>query len=335
MTENEILVERIRGAVYPKDVFGGIDNVSTLKHTFNSLVRTVHPDTNPTIKNASELLSKLIKLKKQGIQQLQDGSYSEPFKKFSIELKRRKIEIVDHLKDGSLSNVYKTSENTVVRISKDSSLNNFFENEMDILRKLKIEANKSFTKYIPDPLKSYKSNENLKINELNYFPGYQSIEDLMKKHPNGIDMRSFAWIANRLFEILGFVHYNDIIHGGVLPSNILIETRDQHALALIDWTSSTKYGYPPKLIVDRFEDYYPKNIDKNTKMSYIIDTQMAVNVLKKFASTKWGDYDGKVKRYFEKILTYPTVFSDAWDIRDDLEELWKVCIGKKKFFNEL
>lgn len=66
----------------------------------------VHPDTNPTIKNASELLSKLTKLKKQGIQQLQDGSYEKPFKKFTIELKRRKIEIVDHLKDFILCQMY-------------------------------------------------------------------------------------------------------------------------------------------------------------------------------------------------------------------------------------
>lgn len=335
MTENEILINKIGNAVYPIDIFGKVKNVDALKHIFNSILRKVHPDLNPSLSNSSEMVTKLNKLKKDGISQIQNGEYENPFKKFTIELKRRTIEVVDHIKDGSISNVYKTAENTVVKISKDPSLNKFLESEMDTLRKLRSDSN-TFNFYLPEPLRSYNSKQNLTINELSYFPEYNSIEYYIQKYPNfiGVDVKTFAWVANRLFEILGFVHHNKIVHGAIVPSNILIEPKKSHALSLVDWTAAVEKSNPPKLMVERYKDYYPA-IDKDTKMSYVIDIQMAVKVLREFAYRKWGDYDEKIKSYIGNISIYPNIFKDAWEIRDSLEELWKECIGKRRFYNEL
>ncbi|MBI2055956.1 MAG: hypothetical protein HYT37_01080 [Candidatus Sungbacteria bacterium] len=67
------------------------------------------------------------------------------------------------------------------------------------------------------------------------------IEQIVFRDRVRIDPKTSAWIMGKLLKLLVFLHDQGIVAGGVDGENILIE-RDQHYIALFDFTEANIYG---------------------------------------------------------------------------------------------
>lgn len=67
---------------------------------------------------------------------------------------------------------------------------------------------------------------------MSYIPG-PTIEQIVKRNGK-IDAEHVAWIAERLINVLMYVHYQHIVHGDVEPKNVILQL-DNHTLVLVDF----------------------------------------------------------------------------------------------------
>jgi len=85
---------------------------------------------------------------------------------------------------------------------------------------------------------------------MSYIPGYtleKIVEKLGKLNPEHV-----AWMMERSFNVLKYLHYNGVVHGDVKPQNIIIQ-KESHNVVLVDYglslvhpsNKSLSRGYTP------------------------------------------------------------------------------------------
>jgi len=86
---------------------------------------------------------------------------------------------------------------------------------------------------------------------MSYVPG-PTLTQLIEDYPTGLDSETVAWIAERVLNILKYLHMHGVVHGDVKPQNIIVQ-EDSHNVVLVDYglssvkptkTSGSK-GYTP------------------------------------------------------------------------------------------
>jgi len=67
---------------------------------------------------------------------------------------------------------------------------------------------------------------------MSYIPG-PTLQQLVEKH-HKIDPEHVAWIADRIFNVLRYLHLHGVVHGDVKPHNIIIQP-ERHQVVLVDY----------------------------------------------------------------------------------------------------
>lgn len=89
-----------------------------------------------------------------------------------------------------------------------------------------------------------------------------TLAEVQREFPAGVDPKVMAWIWRRLLGVLRHVHSHGVVHGAVLPHNILVDPA--YGLQLVGWacaTSSTAGVRPHVPAVDSgHRDWYPPSV---------------------------------------------------------------------------
>ncbi len=86
-----------------------------------------------------------------------------------------------------------------------------------------------------------------------------TLDDVVAKHPDGVDPRTAVWMWKRTLEMLGWVHRGHWTHGAVLPQHLLVHPRD-HGIALVGWGTSSRLDRRERMVAVSAGalEYYPE-----------------------------------------------------------------------------
>lgn len=172
----------------------------------------------------------------------------------------------------------------------------------------------------------------VRANALGYLDGFYNLDEVRAKRPDGLDLLDAAWMWRRLLWALDYAHDKGIIHGAVLPQNVMILPA-QHGLVLVDWSYSVQRraaAYPPlKAVVSARRDWYPLDVLNKKPASPKVDIMMAART---FAYVMGGDpatgelpatIPQKMRGYFKVLAARgaPDVATAALQYEDLLKQL--------------
>ncbi len=86
---------------------------------------------------------------------------------------------------------------------------------------------------------------------MSYVPG-PTLAEVKQKYPDGIDAEHVAWIAERMLNVLRYLHLHGVVHGDVKPQNVIVQPKS-HTIVLVDYglaslrpsRNTTTKGYTP------------------------------------------------------------------------------------------
>lgn len=232
----------------------------------------------------------------------------------------------------------------VFKIVRNPVDNDFSENEARILGLLADKPAEIVKKYFASMVDSFTAAEGedgqkRHVIVFPYSEKFYTFEEVLREYPGGIEARDFAWMFNRLLEGLYFTHKAEVIHGGILPSNIIIRP-DNHGLILTEWAYSVRWDGTEilKAVSSNYRSWYPPEVQKKEKPSPALDIYMAamcgIKLLGGDPSTKTIP-DGVPDQIRQFLLDCSAdTFSrptDAGALRERFGEILKVLYGKRQF----
>ncbi|HEU5226722.1 MAG TPA: hypothetical protein VFU49_02840, partial [Ktedonobacteraceae bacterium] len=258
--ELERIFSSLAQARCAEEVFGVLSGsqdqqLDAARRLFRQMAKAVHPDlfqAHADFKQADATFKKLVYFWEQAQARIENGSYgttapTEEFVPFSIRTKKRHYAVERQLARGDISALYVASAipdskpDCLLKIPVRPQDNDLLSNEARVLAHLRASADyprlRHFVSQLVDSLAYQEQTSGVvrQINVLAYLDGFYSLKEVRQIYPQGIDPRHMAWIWRRLLVALGFAHLNNVIHGAVLPTHVLIHPR-LHGVILIDWS---------------------------------------------------------------------------------------------------
>lgn len=243
----------------PEEIFGELDGSQAEKllaarKVFLRLAKLVHPDTAADTTDAGlqgAAFKKLAQFWEQAQAKINHGTYgdiSAAFQPLVIRTARGQWKLERLLTHGDICNLYLGSSldergkrRVLFKVPMQPQDNDLAANEAHILRHLRAGENyhaaRHFVSQLVDafPYEEQATGIVRHMTVLSYVDGLFSLKEVKEAYPQGIDVRDMAWIWRRLLIALDFAHTNRVIHGGVLPTHILIHP-EEHGVVLIDWS---------------------------------------------------------------------------------------------------
>ena len=218
----------------------------------------------------------------------------------------------------------------VVRRPADSDL---LANEARVLRHLVAVTHSQWYPYLPhlvDAFRHTDSGDNRRrVNVFVPLAGFVSLADVATAFPAGLDARDAAWMWRRLLVALGVAHQAGVVHGAVLPDQVLIHPAD-HGLVLSDWCYATAAGDPLRAMVARYRHRYPDEVEAKEPATPATDIALATGTM----AALMGDRVPAPLRRFIDGCTLPRAANrpdDAWRLLAELDQLLERLYGPRRF----
>lgn len=282
-------------ATRPEDVFGQLPGknpqaqTKALKKIFHQLARTAHSDLVAD-RRADLVMKDLLAWRVQALDRIRSGKYgtracparprsgSVPSGSAVIRTRARTYVIAEALASGDLADLYlaKSSSNdtdqaVVLKIARQPNDQDLLTREARVLKRLGQTANhndRHFRRYLPTLHEASAVTINDQSRALNVLRPYNdtrryfSLAQVIAAFPQGLDLRSAAWMISRLLEVLAWTHRQGLLHGAVLPEHVLINEA-HHGAKLIDWCYSVE-DWPSGKRVDAisvtYRSWYPPEV---------------------------------------------------------------------------
>lgn len=365
-TELQTLFNFLNNAKNPEDIFGNLgigsndDRLSNCLKVFRHLVQKAHPDHYMVLedkKRAEEAFKLLNIMKQKAESKILNNTYGDITKAapsneiIKIVANKFTYSLGKILSSGSVSDVFSGTRTDVkypevlVKISRNASNNSFISNEAAMLKAIHKDADeKGLIKLFPNYLDSFGVSDPSKtIRFANVFSketDVYGLDEVIKQYPKGINERDMAWMFKRILSALWYAHQRNIIHGAVLPPNVLINIKT-HGIILIDWCFSQTFSDEDKkakvkAIDTEYEEYYPKlSVVENT-ITPSTDIYMAAMTMIKILG---GDVRKKeiknvskeISRIFRACIMEPPAFNDALFVHDEFKKTIDTIFGPPKF----
>lgn len=257
---------RLEKACVPEEVFGKLQagttaqRLAAARKVFLRLARTVHPDVYEEaadVARAGSAFKKLARFWEEAQAKIEAGTYgvadaTTGFRPFVIQTAHCRYTLERLLTRGDLCNLYVGTASSaagkrrvLLKVAIQPQDNYLVVHEASILRHLSAQENyptvRHFLSQFVDtfPYTEQATGVVRQITVLSYLEGLFSIQEVKEAYPEGIDARDMAWIWRRLLIVLDFAHTHGIIHGGVLPTHILLHP-EKHGVVLIDWSYAVR-----------------------------------------------------------------------------------------------
>jgi curved DNA-binding protein CbpA len=365
LAELEVIVQRLRNARQPEDVFGVLkgtpdEMLAEGKRIFRHLAQQVHPDARPGDLDdllANEGFMLLNKLWEVAQIKIINGMYGKVGIPIVITTRKREYTVLDLLAKGDLANLYHCNFNVdgqkkrgVFKVAREAYDNDLLAGEADILRYLaRADIDSKFGAYLPKLVESfsYRDADTAGVRHVSVLAydeeiaspsALYSLKEVRDHYHNGIDPRDMAWIWRRVLMALGFAHQNKVIHGAVLPTHILIQP-ELHGMVLVDWAYTVRDGECLRAVSADYEAWYPQEVWDKTSPLPGLDIFMAAKTIVYLIG---GDpvkgiipngVPTKMKRYFEWCMQ-PAVRmrpQKAWQLLEEFDQMLEGLWGPRRF----
>jgi hypothetical protein len=214
------------------------------------------------------------------------------------------------------------------------------EREREVQAYLQAQAGATtYRNYLPLLEESFTPSEGLarRVNVFAHEPGFFTLEQVHNQHPS-LDGRHLAWIFKRLLTVLGFCHTRGILHGSILPTQVLIHAGN-HGLRLVNWGQSLQIGQPIGAYSERYRDWYPPEVQRGLAASTASDLFLAARCMVYLSG---GDavrnrmpeaVPAPLRRFFEGCLLAGVTMRphDAWALLEEFDELLRRLYGPPEF----
>jgi len=355
------IADQLAQAKSPEDVFGEIkgredEKQAALKAVYYRLAKLTHPDAFLETEDqrlASIAFSRLTEWYAQAQAKLNAGIYASSRVKLVMDTGRRSYSVYSDGREGLVSNAYPCTfwENgrlvsAVLKMVRQPQDNDLAQNEVEILQRLKAgRGAKKFGPYLPELIDAFLYEQAGVQRHVSVFAreeGWYSLEEVRSAYPDGIDPRDMAWMWRRLLVVLGYIHNNGVIHGAVLPKNILIQPEahglmlEEFAFAVSDFAVSGTWIPAVDLAYRR---WYPQEVFAKESplpgtdigmaaycMAYLLGGDLKRNF--------WPERVPQFIRSFLKGSSLPGKNArpqDAWDLKEEFDQLLERHWGARKF----
>jgi hypothetical protein len=350
-SELKDIANRILGSTDYMQVFGAVpgggDALAHVKHTYRQMARTVHPDLHQGDPLANRAFSRLGDLYAQAKTAALNGDYGNRRTLAAITTKKGEHHLMRTAAGGDLTATY-LSETvlrngeaclTFCKVAKNPADADLIQAEARTLKRLREGGtDTSLHPFLPELLDAFAIQQTgkpkLQANVLRRLEGFRDLTEVMRAYPDGVHALDMAWMWRKLLYVLGYVHYQEVIHGAVLPQHVMI-LPDKHGLVLTDWCyASQKDGSahePIKALVSAYKDWYPAEVLGKSNPGPATDILMAARTMTYLmgGDPKTGNYPGNSNvprpiRAFFKGCMQPAIEArpqNAWELLAEFDEL--------------
>lgn len=265
-TEGADALTKVQAATVAEDIFGPVttDPAGTrkVKRLYRQLAFLLHPDHDNGLDHAdaSDAFAKLGEFHR--LWTTATTSTSTPAtapqanNKITLTTRRGTYVLGDPVGTGTVATLFageSINGPVVVKMPRTPASSRFIENERAAYKALGamlVQPEQDWLiPYYPMLLdtathRATDTREQRKVNILNSFTaadGWYSLADVRKAYPNGLDGRSYAWMHRRLLRAVGGAHLAGLVHGAVLPENVLIHPQF-HGVVLAGWSFAAPIG---------------------------------------------------------------------------------------------
>jgi len=176
-------------------------------------------------------------------------------------------------------------------------------------------------------------------------PGMFTLERIRQACPGGISPKHMAWIWRRLLDVLGYAHRRGVIHGAVLPTNVMVNY--DHELVLTDWCYAVRHdpaglGAHIPATSKSYAAWYPPEVNVKAEPTPSIDLMMSARCMIYLMGGNPGtgalpdSVDGvpitpQLAGFLQSCLLAPINQRphDAWQLLDDFTQLIEQLWGKR------
>lgn len=254
---------------------------------------------------------------------------------------------------GDISDVYTgqrarwPTELVIIKLLRDRQDIARFDNEWEILQALQqseAPGANTFTTLIPQPVLhgdiTVGSYIGTRVNIFRWASGFQhTFEAVIQAYPRGIPPRASIWIWRRILEVLSFIHNSGMVHGGILPSHLLVQ-ENEHGVRLVGYGSAGRVGDKLRVVSSRFESFYPQQkhaaITLSTQLDLLMSARCVIAILG--GDPKTGSLPTVVPKRLAHILQriamvdpFGSTKEDAWNIRQELGTIAREVFGSPEF----
>lgn len=264
---------RIHDAASYRDVFLNSNEVKT---TYRQIARVVHPDKVAPAHQAeaSVVFSKLGQLRAAAERALQNGTFYTKAPTLVFESAHMRHEVYSKLQNYfDMTTGYRARScsgavtDSIIKVAQTPRDNDLLAAEAEAL-KLLANTGVEHAMFFPTLLDSFAvadGHKRLRANAITWLDGFVNLEQVRTRYSAGLNPLDTAWIWRRILWALGGAHNVGVLHGALVPSNILIHPA-LHGVVLADWCYSalkTDKNYPKlKAVVGNKRDWYPPGILK-------------------------------------------------------------------------
>lgn len=303
MISTDDAIRLITRARVPADLFGGG------RPGYRKLAVAVHPDTHPGNDAAEAAYKRLSELR---------ASYE-----------RGEDTLIAC---GDIANLYREGPGQLAKMPRDPADSDLMRAEVHALGMLDSGAPGETRQYYPELVRTGRRKDpgtrmTRQVSVLRELEGFVTLEQVRAAYPDGIDPRDAAWMWRRLLFALGGARRAGLIHGAVVPSNILIHPA-QHGLVLADWCYSGE-GPRRKLTAapSASTAFYPASALAGVSVGYGLDIEMAAACITHVI----GQDIPRQFRAFARGCQFLGPEPDAWAVQDEFDSLIERLWGPRRF----
>lgn len=338
------LYDKLLSARKAFDFFGKLSSVDELRKQFRTYSKIVHPDMVGKNEKyiASEAFQVLNRLYVEGEKDLEDGIYGivDPVQiyktknpLFSLKIKGKNYDFYENVFEGEVAYIYRgicNGELIYMKLAIDSDDNELLETEYDILNTNKHQL----LPYVESKIKVNGCSA-LIMREVKG----ETLPELMARYPQGIPAEHVMWMLERLLNVVGWLHYNKIVHGNIKPENIIIE-KEVHRVTLLGLSFAIKDANKESAHYQIVNDYYTApEVDKAARVMPNSDIysigMIAIKMLGGSLITKGMPVkiDKRIREFIQKMCSSDvnTRPGDAWQLWDELIKIRTEIYGKRRF----
>jgi hypothetical protein len=164
-----------------------------------------------------------------------------------------------------------------------------------------------------------------------------TLAEVRNKYQDGVDLRTAAWVLNRMLEVSVLANDNDLVIAGITPDTFMIDTNNHNGV-LLSWYSAVRVGSTGKFVFPNWKQLYPSEVRSKLKLTSTTDIYMAVRCFLYLLGFQ-GDsykYSTKLPRSVINFINYCLLGhnsrpSDPVSVHMEFSDILKRVFGEPKF----
>jgi hypothetical protein len=325
LIELDEALRRVGAARDAAELFG-VDGA----RAYRALAKALHPDHVPTdrIVEATAAFARLSTLWSGASQ----PTITSGGRSYRIGALLGQDEIADY-RAAAVSTTAGVDE-VVLKIAHRPADNDLLRSEAVLLDRVRAATGARHEEYLPVLRESLEyrdeaSGADRAVNVFARLPGMISLATVAAVHPDGLDARDVAWMWRRLLVAIGLAHRAGVVHGAVVPDNVLVEPSD-HGLVLVNWCYAVAVSGTVPALVRRYRSWYPPEVVRRGGATPGSDIYLATRCM----VALMGEAAPPALGRFARGCLLPSSAArpdDAWRLLAELDEVLGALYGPRRF----